>query len=221
MAVAFGNCWPQLGHAGPTGPVRGFAGVVPLPGLQNRTQGHTGACLVSPSFPGALLLRHPRQLALQVVIHRLLDRPDGKLQGAVPHFTGLGAHLGGFYVDKLLFLQLANVLGNGVGTHASVLANLPDAGPALMRFPVLTEHQVGVDRQLARGKPQREDRIGQKKIVAQRAAVGVSILEFRGVPSPKVFKDSTPMFWRMSIEESNFTLRSQVYSCKRTADPVC
>ena len=79
---------------------------------------------------------------------------------------------------------------------------------------VLTEHQVGVDRQLARGKPQREDRIGQKKIVAQGAAVGVSILEFRGVPSPKVFKDSTPMFWRMSIEKSNFTLRSQVYSCK-------
>ena len=180
-----------------------------------------GRVWFSPSFPGTLLLRQPSKLSFQVVIHRLLDRTNGELQRSVPHLAGFRAHLGGFYVDKLLFLQLATVLGTGVGTHASVLANLPDAGPAVMRFPVLTEHQVGVDRQLARGKPQREDRIGQKKIVAQRAAVGVSILEFRGVPSPKVFKDSTPMFWRMSIEKSNFTLRSQVYSCKRTADPVC
>lgn len=36
----------KLGHAGPTGPVWGFAGVVPLPGSQNRTQGRTGASLV-------------------------------------------------------------------------------------------------------------------------------------------------------------------------------
>ena len=57
--------------------------------------------------------------------------------------------------------------------------------------------------------------------MAQRAAVGVSVLEFRGVPSPAVFKDSTPMFPAMSIAFSDFTLRSQVYFCKRTADPVC
>ena len=40
----------KLGHAGPTGPVWGFAGVVPLPGSQNRTQGHTGPCLVFTVF---------------------------------------------------------------------------------------------------------------------------------------------------------------------------
>ena len=60
LAVAFGNCWPQLGHAGPTGPVRGFSGVVPLPGSHNRTQGRTGPNLVSPSFLGVLLLRKSR-----------------------------------------------------------------------------------------------------------------------------------------------------------------
>ncbi len=37
----------------------------------------------------------------------------------------------------------------GVGAHASMLADLPDAGSAWMGFPVLAEHQVGVDRQLA------------------------------------------------------------------------
>ena len=38
----------QRGHSGPTGLVWGFAGVVSLPGFQNRTQGHTGASLVFP-----------------------------------------------------------------------------------------------------------------------------------------------------------------------------
>ena len=36
----------QLAHTGPTGRVCCFAGVVPLPGPQSRTQGHTGASLV-------------------------------------------------------------------------------------------------------------------------------------------------------------------------------
>lgn len=45
LAVAFGNCWPQLGHTPPTGRVWGFSGVTSLPGSQNRTQGHTGPSL--------------------------------------------------------------------------------------------------------------------------------------------------------------------------------
>ena len=57
-AVACGNCWPQLAHTPPTGPVWGFAGVAPLSGLQNRTQGHTGASLVFACLP-ALLRRPP------------------------------------------------------------------------------------------------------------------------------------------------------------------
>ena len=68
---------------------------------------------------------------------------------AVAHLTGFRTYLGGFHVDELLVLQLANVFGHRVGTHPSVLANPPDAGPALVGFPVLAEHQVGVDRQFA------------------------------------------------------------------------
>ena len=41
---------PQLPHTPPTGSVWGFAGVVPLPGPHNRTQGHTGPCLVFTVF---------------------------------------------------------------------------------------------------------------------------------------------------------------------------
>ena len=118
-----------------------------------------------------------------MVIHRLLDRPDGKLQGAISYLTGFRTHLGWFHVDKLLLFQLANVLGYGVSTHPGVLTNASDAGPALMCLPVLTVNQVGVDGQLTGGKSQSENLIGQKKIMAQWAALSVSVLEFRGVTS--------------------------------------
>ena len=67
----------------------------------------------------------------------------------VPHLASLSPRLGGFYIDELLLFQLSNVLGNRVDAHAGVLADLPDAGPALVGFPVLAKHQVGVDRQFA------------------------------------------------------------------------
>lgn len=41
---------PQLAHTPSTGLVWGFAGVVPLPGCQNRTRRHTGASLVFTAF---------------------------------------------------------------------------------------------------------------------------------------------------------------------------
>ena len=40
-----GSVRSKLDHAGSTGPTLFLAGVVPLPGLQNRTQGHTGLSL--------------------------------------------------------------------------------------------------------------------------------------------------------------------------------
>ena len=45
--------------------------------------------------------------------------------------------------------------------------------------------------------------------MAQRAAVGVSVLEFRGVTSLVIVQDSTPKFEAMSIEKSDFTAGSQ------------
>ena len=105
-----GSVRSKLGHAGSTGLTLFLTGVVPLPGPQNRTQGHTGARLVSPPFPGALLLRQPSKLSFQVVVDGFLDRTDGELQRSIPHLAGLGTHLGWFHVDELLLLQQANVL---------------------------------------------------------------------------------------------------------------
>ena len=149
-----------------------------------------------------------------MVVDSFLDGPDGELQGAIPHLAGLGTHLGGFHVDELLVLQLPNVLGYGVGAHARVLTDLPDAGPALVGFSVLAEDYVGIDRQLAGTQSQGEDLIGQKKIMAQRASLSVSVLEFRGVTSLVIVQDSTPMFRSMSIEKLDFTGCSQAYSCE-------
>ena len=135
----------QLAHTPPTGLVWGFGGVTSLPGSQNRTQGHTGASFASAPFSPSLSRWQPRQLALQVVVDSFLDGTDGELQRPIPHLAGFHAHLGGFYVDELPFFKLADVFRNGVGAHARVLAYLPDAGPALVGFPVLAENQVSVD----------------------------------------------------------------------------
>ena len=211
---------PQGPHAGPTGLVCSFGGVVPLPGLQNRTQGHTGACLVSPSFPGALLLRQSCQLAFQVVIHRLVNgqnrvkqRPVSRGPVQCPYGSGQG-------FDEAFVLQLRNILPHCVRTHAGVFPNFAKARVTQVRLPVLTKQQIDVHSNLPGAQSQREDLVGQKKITAQWAAVGVSVPDFRGVPSPMIFQDSTPMLWPISIAFSDFSACSQVYSCKRTANPI-
>ena len=109
----------------------------PYPASKTAQKATQGRVWLSLSFPGALLLRQASKLSFQVVVDSFLDGPDGELQGAIPHLAGLGTHLGGFHVDELLVLQLPNVLGYGVGAHARVLTDLPDAGPALVGFPVL------------------------------------------------------------------------------------
>ena len=174
-------------HTAPIGPVTRLAGVVPLPGFQNRTQALTGASLGSPSFSPTFSRWHHGQLPLQVVIHRLLDEADGKSQGAIPNFPISSLYFRRFNTDEPFFLQLSNILCNRVGAHASVLTYASDAWPALVRFPVLTENQVGVDGQLTGGKSQSENLIGQKKIMAKWTALSVSVLEFRGVTSPIIF----------------------------------
>ena len=102
-----------------------------------------------------------------------------------------------------------------------MLTNASDAGPALMRFPVLTENQVCVDGQLTGGKSQSENLIRQKKIMAQWAVLGVSIFDFRGVTSQVFFKNSTPKFETMSIEKSKFTACSQYNLAKFFQIPLC
>ena len=149
QAAAFGNCCSKTTHAGATGPVWCFAGVVSLPWSKNLTQGHTGPSLGLPFFLGAFLLRQGCQISLQLVIHRLLDRTDRIEQIAVAHQTCLCFYLRGFRVDQSLLFQLPYVFCNRVSAHAGVLANPPDTGPALMRFPVLAEHQVSINRQFA------------------------------------------------------------------------
>ena len=162
-AVAFGNCWPQLAHTPPTGPVWGCAGVVSLPGSQNRTQGHTGPSLVSPPFPGVLLLRKSRKLALQVVIHCLVNGEDRVKQRPVSRSAVQSPHGGGQRFDEILVLQLRYVLPHRVGTHACVFPNFPKARVAQVGFPVLTKQQVCVHSDLACAQSQGKNLVWQKE----------------------------------------------------------
>ena len=60
----------------------GFAAsLVSFPYLALKTahRGIQGRVWFSPSFPGTLLLRQPRQLALQVVVDSFLDGADSEL----------------------------------------------------------------------------------------------------------------------------------------------
>ena len=99
----------------------------------------------SPFFPPAFLLRQSRQILLQLVIHRLLDGADRVKKIPISHQACLCFYLRGLRVDQSLLFQLPYVFCNRVSAHASVLAYAPDAGPAMVRFSVLTENQIGVD----------------------------------------------------------------------------
>ena len=148
-------CWvcparAQLPHTAPTGPFWGLAGIRSLLSFQNRTQATQALVWFSPFFPPAFLLRQSRQILLQLVIHRLLDGADRVEQ--VPLRTK----------PALVFTFVGSVSISRFSSNcrmyfATVLALmpvcwqiLPILGPALMRFPVLAEHQVSINRQFAR-----------------------------------------------------------------------
>lgn len=145
---------PRCAHNWLTRPQRGGEPVSivsfphPDPKIAHRaTQGRVWDSL---PFSGVLLLGQSCQVLLQLAINCLLDGANSKSQCPVPHLARFSAHLGWFHINEPFVLQLPNILCNRVGAHSSGLANAPDAGPTLMRFPVLAENQVGINRQFAR-----------------------------------------------------------------------
>ncbi len=122
----------------------------PCPVLKTAHRATRGRVWFSPFFPPALLLWQSCHISFQFVVYCLLDRTDCVKKIPVPHQASFSSHLRGFRVDQSLLFQLPYVLGNRVGTHACMLADLPYTRPVLVGFPVLAEHQVGVNRQLAR-----------------------------------------------------------------------
>ena len=112
----------------------------PYPVPKKRTQGRTGPSLVFTVFSWCAL-------GLAVLTS---PSPDRVAQISIPHQASLSFYLRGFRVDQSLLFQVPYVFCNRVSAHACVLANPPDTGPALMRFPVLAEHQVSINRQFAR-----------------------------------------------------------------------
>ena len=135
LATAAHNWLTRLQQGGkPT-----FLVSVPYPTLKTAHRASQGRVWGSPSFPGALLLRQGSHVPLQLVIYRLLDRSNGKPQGAFPNFPISSLYFNWLHIDEALFFWLPYVLGHRVGAHARVLAYAPDTGPALMCFLVLPD----------------------------------------------------------------------------------
>ena len=103
----------------------------------------------SPLFPGALWVWQSYQIPLQLVFHCFLGGSDRVTQIPVPHQACLCFYLRRFRINESLLFKLPNVLGNRVSAHSCVLADPSNAGPALVGFPVLAEHQVSINRQFA------------------------------------------------------------------------
>jgi hypothetical protein len=180
---------PTLLHSGLTRLQRGLFGAsllsFPYPVLKPPHGAVSGRVWASTFLSGTVFGQH-RKFPLQFVLYRFLDGTDSVEKVAVAHKAYLGFYLRGFRIDQPFFLPAAEC--THVGTHASMLADPSNAWPALMGCPILSEHQVGVNRQLAGAQSQREDLIRQKEIMPQWASLGVSVFDLRGVTSKMFFR---------------------------------
>ena len=68
--------------------------------------------------------------------------------------------------DQPLELQTSDVFLHRVVAHTDGLSDGTEARMALEGFPVLAVHQIGIDKNFARGKPQAKDTFRHRKIVA-------------------------------------------------------
>ena len=88
----------------------------------------------------------PRQILLHLVIHRLLDRPDGIKEHPIFCFTVTSSDGCFLRINQSFSLQRMYVFSYCVGAHSCALPNSLIAGPALVSVPVLTEHEIGIHR---------------------------------------------------------------------------
>ena len=98
-------------------------------------------------------------------LHCPLDGQDPVEQISVPLHAAFGVDTGGLGGDERLFYQLANILSYRVLAHANRFADGLVAGPALVGLSVFPKEKIAVHRQLSGAQVQREDLIGQRKIV--------------------------------------------------------
>ena len=162
----------------------------------------------SPFFPPAFLLRQSRQILLQLVIHRLLDGANRVKKIPISHQACLCFYLRGLRVDQSLLFQLPYVFCNRVSAHACMLANASDAGPALVRFSILAENQVGIERHLTRAKPQGKNGIRKEKKSSVLQPFRICVFDFRTANLHPLFESSRLFAVYFCKRFSKFALQS-------------
>jgi len=104
-----------------------------------------------------------RELTLVQIIQRGLHWNDPVAERAIVLEVLLRDDGGALRLDEHLLLQLADILADGVASHAGRLGDLVCADDAVERFAVFSIEQVGVDRKRTRREMELKDFHRQRK----------------------------------------------------------
>lgn len=104
-----------------------------------------------------------RELTLVQIVQRGLHGNDPVAERAVVLEVLLRDDGGALRLDEHLLLQLADILADGVASHAGRLGDLARADDAVERFAVFSIEQVGVDRKRTRREMELKDFHRQRK----------------------------------------------------------
>lgn len=146
-----------LPHIGANLGLYSLGGVATLPWKQNRLQGDFCA----------------KQLLFVVEFQRKLDRQNRKFQIPVASFSGSCVYFRVFRFNKPLAFKGFHILLHGVPAQAHCLADGFEAGIAGKTFPILTAEEIRIDCDFSGGKSQREQTVGEFKVVTVGVQFGV------------------------------------------------
>ena len=108
-------------------------------------------------FPPCCVLGKLLHLPVIVLLKRRLNRSDGEEQIAVARFSILCRNYRRLRDEQLVFFERPNVFADRVRAQPNCFTDFSVAWPALERLAILTEQQVGVDRDFRCAQTQREN----------------------------------------------------------------
>ena len=144
-------------------------------------------------FLSPLLLCEPVEFVQHfavMVVDGFLDRSDGVAQTSVAELTVPRSDGGRLCSDEALLLQTLYMLRYRLFAQPNCIADGVVAGIALMSHSVLTAEQIGIDHNFSVAQAETENLIGQREVVFDRVASGVSFIVSQYHIPPLVFSSS-------------------------------
>ena len=121
-------------------------------------------------FSSCRILVQFLHLSVIVLLECRLNWSDGKSQIAVARFSIFRCDQRRLRDEQLVFFERPDVFADRVRTQPNRFTDFSVAWPALERLAILTEQQVGVDRDFRCAQTQRENLLRQWEVVLDRIA---------------------------------------------------